>query len=218
MTQILLIGVNHNDPFGQHKVEQALELAKRKRFVPDCIAVEWKADYAASVIAQREKFAGLLQDCLVGISSADLDMLKHSLAFEADAHVKMYPDLPVFWLDEERVADPSVIDEYAIDRATIICDSSGGDPFNMLRLSHEVIRRGKNTVMPSERDDNFTEIIDAAVKVGYKCIACVVGESHANCLVPGMFGQQLIKRGYMVIRYITTIDHPKWETTRFMIL
>ena len=216
MIHVLLIGVNHNDPFGQLKVQQALELAKKNGFVPDSIAVEWKADYAASVMAQRGKFAGLLQNCLLGISAADLDMLKQSLAFEADAHVKMYPDLPVLWLDEGRIADSSVIDEYATDRVNIICGSSGADSFNILRLSREVIRRGQNTVIPSERDDKFTEIIDDAVKAGYKHIACVVGESHTDYTIPGMFGQQLIKKGCEVIRYNTTIDHPTWEVPSFM--
>ncbi len=216
MIHVLLIGVNHNDPFGRHKVQQALELAKKMGFVPDSIAVEWKADYAASVIAQRGKFAELLQNCLLGISAADLNILKQSLAFEADAHIKMYPDLPIFWLDEGRIADSSVIDEYATDRVNIICDASGADPFNMLSLSREVIRRGRTAVMPSERDDKFTEIIVDAVKAGYKYIACIVGVNHTDYAIPEMFGQQLIKNGYEIIRYDTTIDNPTWETPSFM--
>lgn len=216
MIRIILIGINHFDPFGPQKVRLALELASSKGFIPDGIAVEWSKRNAAAVIAQRDAFGRSLLHHFPMITSGDLDAIKHSLAFEADAHLDMYPDLPVIWLDEDRVANPSIIERYADDRVSIIRSAADGNDFSLARISYTIIHNADVTPMPSERDKKFTSVIDVAVSSGHHSIACIVGQNHAEFAVKGMFGYELLHKGYPVIRYITTADRPVWEDLSYM--
>ena len=110
---IQLIGVNHNDPFGRMKVQSVLRDAAKLRFIPDTIGVEWKSECASSVINQREQFANLNQERYPKTSNSDINTLKHSLAYEADTHIDIYPEIPIIWLDECREIDPQSIIDYA---------------------------------------------------------------------------------------------------------
>lgn len=216
MTNILLIGVNHNDPLGAFKVQNALQLAKEKKFAPECIAVEWSCDYAEVVIAQRGRFSALLLDRYPDITPTDLDTFMHSLAFEADAHTKIYPDLPVLWLDEGRTVNPSVIEKYAEGRIAIIDSVDKYHHFSIEQVSYEVIQRPGSHSGIFDRDDKFASIIETAVLNSHRNIACVVGELHTDFSVKGMFGQQLVQKGYKIARYLTTATFPIWETLDFM--
>jgi len=93
--RIFLIGVWHFDPLGAEKVQRALLLAQKDGFIPDCIAVEWRSSYAEAVIAQRNIFAQQMFSRFPSLSSHELEVLKSSLAFEADAHKKIYPSIPI---------------------------------------------------------------------------------------------------------------------------
>ena len=206
-----LIGINHYDPLGPAKVKQALRLAKEKGFIPDCIATEWGYENAQAVMCQRKRFGELLSERLPQISSTDIDELKLSLAYEVDAHIDIYPDIPVIWLDEGRISEPSVIEKYADDRAAIILSAAKNTPFSLEKLSYELIRKsGYSVSAPSGRDDKFTTVISDAVMNGYQNIACVIGSNHADLELKGMFGQQLVQKGYMVMRYNTTTNPPTW--------
>ena len=60
MNQIVIFGVNHNDPCARFDIEKSLKELQAGSFVPKCIAVEWKKEYAERVIAQRQNFSKML--------------------------------------------------------------------------------------------------------------------------------------------------------------
>ena len=90
MAKLFLIGVCHNDPFGAEKTRYALRLAQENNFIPDCIAVEWRSDYANRVILQRDTFGRLLAQEYPNITDGELQIIQSSLAFEADAHIRRF--------------------------------------------------------------------------------------------------------------------------------
>lgn len=218
MANLFLIGVCHNDPFGAEKTQNALRLARENSFIPDCIAVEWKSDYAHRIILQRDTFGRLLTQEYPDITDRELQTLQSSLAFEADAHLELYPEIPIVWLDENRTVKDGIIEKYAEKRLSIIknavCRNNG--VFNLSNISYWVRQSSDGTADPSERDKMFFSCIQEAVANGYRNIACVVGTNHAELSIKGMFGELLKNERHSIMIYKTDEETPILMKTGFM--
>ena len=218
MANLFLIGVCHNDPFGAEKTQNALRLAQENRFIPDCIAVEWRSDYAHGIILQRDTFGKLLAQEYPAITDRELQTLQSSLAFEADAHRALYPEIPIIWLDENRTVEDEIIEKYAKDRLSIITGAvrKNNGVFNLSDISYCVRHSSNRMIAPSERDKIFFSCIQDAVANGYSNIACVVGTNHVELSTKGMFGELLKNEGHSIMIYKTDEETPILMKTGFM--
>jgi hypothetical protein len=218
MANLFLIGVCHNDPFGAEKTQNALRLARENSFIPDCIAVEWRSDYAHRVILQRDTFGRLLTQEYPDISDKELHTLQSSLAFEADAHLEIYPEIPIVWLDENRTVIDEIIEKYAEDRLSIIKSAvrKNNGEFNLCNISYCMRQSSNNVAAPSERDEVFFSCIQETVASGYRNIACVVGTNHTKLSTKGMFGELLKNEGHSIMIYKADEETPILMKTGFM--
>ena len=218
MAKLFLIGVCHNDPFGAEKTRYALRLAQENNFIPDCIAVEWRSDYANRVILQRDTFGRLLAQEYPNITDGELQIIQSSLAFEADAHIGLYPEIPIIWLDENRTVKDDIIENYATSRLSIIKSDvrKNDEAFNLWNISYCVRQLSQSEAVPSERDKMFFSCIQEAVANGYRNIACVVGTNHTKLSIKGMFGELLKNEGHSIMIYKTDEETPVLMKTGFM--
>lgn len=218
MAKLFLIGVCHNDPFGAEKTRYALRLAQENNFIPDCIAVEWRSDYANRVILQRDTFGRLLAQEYPNITDGELQIIQSSLAFEADAHIGLYPEIPIIWLDENRTVKDDIIENYATSRLSIIKSAvrKNNEAFNLWNISYCVRQLSQSEAVPSERDKMFFSCIQEAVANGYRNIACVVGTNHTELSMKGTFGELLENEGHAIMIYKTDEETPVLMKNGFM--
>lgn len=208
MAKVILIGVNHNDPFGRKKVESVLRRMKDSSFMPDSIAVEWDHLNAQRVINQRPLFRALAKERYPQTDDEEIMLLSQALAYEADSFVSFFPDVPIIWLDEKRPGGKMVNETYAKRRLSTYAQFTDGSHFNLMNLSQNLLNLGEKwPITPDEdgRDDLFTEAVMRAVIDGNEKIICIVGEKHMRHEVPGMFGEQLLKQGCDLRCYDTTV-------------
>jgi len=97
--RIIIARIHHYDPYCPRKVIYLLESLRSLSFIPDCIAVEWDREVAEKVIAQRPHFVSLATSG--GLFNHDEAVaLTNTMAYEADIHKSVYPDMPIIWTDE----------------------------------------------------------------------------------------------------------------------
>ena len=208
MGKILMIGINHNDPFGREKVYDVLR--KESTFIPDCIAVEWGKIVAEKLISQRKEFYELASAKYPLSTPEDLQLLSDAIAFEADAHQTLYPQLPIIWLDDKRNVSPKILATYLQDRLAIY-EQYGlrNDRLIAKNVADYVYSLTEEPDHRSggERDEIFyCEIIDALNR-GHNNIICVVGATHASLDIKDSFASKLREASHNVIVYDTTQRH-----------
>lgn len=104
------------------------------------------------------------------LSVEDLVVLSNSLAYEADSHQDIYPNVPIIWLDEKRASVPDVrIDNYAASTLGVQADNLYhariSDPRDLQSFSfaaHYVADKTREN--GEERDTQFSQ---APISIAY---------------------------------------------------
>ena len=206
MIEIVVIGVNHNDPLGREKISRILK-EELTDFIPDAIAVEWKKEIAYEVVRQRIVMKKVLSQQYPSADPNDLDLLANAMAFESDSHIKIYPNLPIIWLDQERLVDLSDdnVTNFYIYRKSYY-DSIIKLGINSISDISSYVCRTMGTNGPSERDHMFYDLLQKEIEEnGYKRIICIVGAYHANLIEEKRFANMLVRAGYKVNVFNTTL-------------
>jgi hypothetical protein len=97
-----IAGINHFDPTIRQKLLKWLDDCSSKYGKPDFVALEWDKKVFEGVKAKREEFQRLLMETWPAVSKTLLNTLTLSLGYEGDAHLEVYPDVEILWLDEGR--------------------------------------------------------------------------------------------------------------------
>lgn len=118
--KIHLLGINHFDPLCRGRLISSLEkLSQAHSEGPFFVGVEWDCEHFATVRSQRKIFHALVADLWPGRTSLFYSLLEVSLAYEGDAHVEVFPDVPILWLDGGR-SGGGAIENYAHDRLKLL--------------------------------------------------------------------------------------------------
>ncbi len=207
MIDILLLGVNHYDPYGRLSVAKTLSEIKSEGLCIDSIAVEWDEANAKKVIGQRDSLFSNLKKEYPQNTDEQLRMFSDAIAFEVDSHTDSYPDLPIIWLDEGRSIASDMVKDYAVDRFKIYSSSAvvSNGILDVSATREKLINASDTKPCPSYRDECFVSKIQEAIESGCKCIACIVGLLHANTTASNMFGERLVRTGYHVVSYDLTM-------------
>lgn len=199
---IVFFGVYHWDPLGREKIVMLLNDLRNKGFMPDCIATEWDKITAQKIIDQRKWFIKYAKIKAPYLNDKTLDALSNALAYEADSHISLYPDLPMIWLDEGRKYQGN----YAADRFNFVympyIDKLNKVDKNNLQEMSKLIWKEGYTGQPVDRDRIFYNKITTTVSDGYKNIFAIVGARHANTDINGSCIDLLMKKGFRVQTYI----------------
>jgi len=191
----VIAGINHYDPLGRYKIEALLLELQSKGYYPDCIATEWDKYIAERVISQRQLFIDLAQkdSALQNLGKDIIIALSQTIAYEVDSHNKLYPSLPIIWLDEGRETDIELVDNFAryrVDRDHDFIqgffNSEENDALRYISKAAWVATYGM-IYMADTRDWKFSERIKEAITGGYNNIFIIVGEKHVDSKVEGNF-------------------------------
>ncbi len=136
------------------------------------------------------------------LNDKTLETLSNTLAYEADSHICLYPDLPIIWLDEGKKYQGN----YAAYRLNItyipyIDKLRYNDKNNLQKLSKIIWKEGFKG-QPDERDMTFYKKILNAINDSYKNILVIVEARHANIGIDGSCIDLLIKKAFRVQKYI----------------
>jgi hypothetical protein len=192
--KLYIAGVNHNDPLGRDKLNRWLRrLSTINSEPPAFIATEWDKNHFMKVKKQRKKFRQLLHDTWSSFSTEKLDILEHSLAYEGDTHIEVFPDAEMLWLDEGRQVDESALDEYAEDRLGVMQSLAGGRLLSLDEFSEMAWKRTEDEKKFDDkgRDKKFTDLIFNKLQKSKSDWAIViVGYNHVRN-EPGTMGYLL---------------------------
>ena len=208
MCTFVIIGINHNDPLGRRKIRLILdELRISKNFIPDCIATEWDKVYFNIIQDQRTLFTKLAKEQNLNLKDETIFALADSMAYEADSHIELYPDLPIIWIDER--FDGTIPDsvkrfaEYRLNVFLSFLEKLNKDEKDNLeaisRIAWSISSRGK----AAERDVKFYNKLMNAVQNGYKNIIVIVGAAHATIENEGVLVNLLTKDNYTMQIYMS---------------
>jgi hypothetical protein len=89
-----IAGVNHFDPGGRQKLVKWLLSWSKKFGKPAFVATEWDKEIFARVKTQRKEFERLIGDQWPPLSAGLSSVLTLSLAYEGDAYLEVFPDVP----------------------------------------------------------------------------------------------------------------------------
>lgn len=206
--KINILGINHNDPLGKQKTVALLKGLKKNGYTPDCIATEWDKDLAQSIIEQRNKFIKYVKDEIPYLNNKTIESLANAMAYEADSHMSLYPNLPIIWLDKgSKYFKP--IDCYWNDRLDIYLDNINqldDKDKNNLEILSKNIWNIANSENATERDEKFFEIILNTIDKGYKNILVIVGASHANIKINKSLASLLLENKLSTQTYILNVQ------------
>lgn len=111
--RIYIAGINHNDPLSRIElIEWMNDIASYEQSYPDFIAPEWKEEYFNSVKKQRTEFDKRVRSEWPFLTESQIEAITLSLGFEGDAHKEVFGELPVLWLDRERNAGNSSVEDF----------------------------------------------------------------------------------------------------------
>lgn len=202
--KIVILGINHNDPLGRKKIVSLLNELKNEEFIPDCIATEWDKNIAQSIIKQRNGFIKYAEEKAPYLHKETLESLATALAYEADSHTDIYPNLPIIWLDEGSTYFRT-IEYYSQDRLSIYIDAinklNRKDKNNLELISRNIWSIGYSG-NASERDIKFFDKIINAVENEYKNLLIIVGARHANTEIENSLVDRLMKKGFNIRLFI----------------
>jgi hypothetical protein len=182
-----IAGVNHFDPTGRQRLIDWLALCSKQFGKPAFVATEWDKAIFDRVKGQREEFQLLISNQWPTLSPGLLKALTLSLAYEADAHVEVFPDVEVLWLDEGRQAPDNDIRNYARDRFEMYKRWLGDeilerdDSATLARMSERAtLEAGRPPNVGCERDAKFVDSILRRVRRGGgDWTVVIVGKFHA---------------------------------------
>ena len=186
--EIHIAGVVHNDPLGPERLKSWLRgLPERSANPPDFIAVEYASTDFLKIRDQRDASTEIAGRIWPEAPQALVDALAPSIAYEADAHQEIFPDLEVLWLDEFREdRPPGAVEHFAGDRLEDYCKWLEGEDVSLPIpvLLRKLSRKAWSTASdkgPEPRDEEFARLIKERVNQrGSKCAIVVVGANHAR--------------------------------------
>ncbi len=183
-----IAGVNHNDPQCRSRLIIWMKKHYKKyKTVPAFIAVEYKKEHFIMIKRQRNKFFKLLNEKWHNLSSQVLHILTNSLAYESDAHIDIFPDVEILWLDEDREASSDIIDKYAEDRLNIIVGCTDKCNFTSIEDISEKIWARSRSSCPSNRDKVFaTKIKNKINSIEDNWAIVIIGTNHAENIAGSM--------------------------------
>lgn len=204
--KIIIAGIRHDDPYGPPKVLSLLQSLRESSFIPDCIVTEWDSSVAKTVIAQRPLFLSLAANEL--LSNKENIALANAIAYEADIHESIYPDLPIIWMDElneaEMIEKEVEINRFAELRIMIyksalrsVCRTE-----SILEGISEYLWALGHSATFDARDEKFFKKICEAEKSGYSSVFVLVGAKHADPKIKENLFNMLLDAGYGVEVFI----------------
>lgn len=98
-----MIGVNHFDPLQRLRLIAALQsLNTHYQIMPAFVGVEFDKDLFYKTVMQRPAFCKLLAQEWPDLDGNELNTLEQALVYEGDAHLTVFPSVPIVWLDAGR--------------------------------------------------------------------------------------------------------------------
>ena len=182
-----IAGINHFDPAGRQRLADWLALDAKKLGNPAFVATEWDKGIFARVKAQRGEFQYLINKQWPNLSPELQKVLTLSLAYEADTHIEVFPDVEVLWLDERRQAPEDDVQKYPLYRFEMYKRWLGDkiterdDSVILAKMSERAIGEGgRPPSVGNERDAKFADSILRRVgKGGGDWAVVIVGKFHA---------------------------------------
>jgi hypothetical protein len=206
-TEIIVIGIVHFDPLGHNKLLAVMKDISSANFFPDSIAVEWDENTAKTLIESRNLFRAYMLEKDPELSEHYITAFSDALAYEADTHKEVFPDLAVLWLDEGRkIEEPMeyLKDRFAIHRYTLHFQDA--KKFVSLKtlsdVSWKVALTDYGTTRDNTRDNIFYQKIVGATDGGARRIIIVVGANHANLDIRDSLASLLKCKGYKITAII----------------
>jgi hypothetical protein len=187
--QIYIAGINHFDPLCKARLQTWLiSLKSTQPTEPSFVAVEWDEGNFKKVRIQRGKVRALASAHWPESTIEFLDALEAAVAFEADTHNSIMPNVETVWLDRDRsLAYAHAIEDYASDRIKIYesyipSDSIAFDSTLLDILSQESWRRAdKGNSSDVDRDTKFAHSIMRHLRLEESTWAiAIVGARHAG--------------------------------------
>lgn len=186
--KLYFAGINHNDPLCRHELINWLySLSQTMATEPAFIAVEASKQVYEKLKCQRNQFKKKAKAEFPQLSEAVIEHLALTIYYEADAHLKVFPNIGIIWLDAGRQVNEESLSEYAHVRLNMYKSflSIGNDILK--RISEEVWN--KDWEKPPEtplgdpdyhRDFIFHETIKEAICTHQGDWAIIiVGASHS---------------------------------------
>lgn len=187
--QIYIAGICHFDPLCRARLETWLRgLLASHSTQPSFVAVEWAEEIFNQVKSQRPGLRSRAISNWKSSTTAYLDVLEASLAFEADTHNAIFPNCQTIWLDQGRDLPYSdALKEYASERlkiyATYIPPATKNFDGDLLNIMSEKAwaESDKDRKGATDRDEKFAKIIIEHLSADTGAWAVViVGINHAR--------------------------------------
>ncbi len=202
--EIYIAGVNHFDPLCKSRLQGWLKsLLDTHATRPLFIAVEWDEDIFEKIKLQRPKVRTLAASRWAQTTPEFLDALELAIAFEADTHNSLMPEVETIWLDHGRTLPfPNIIERYAIDRLGIyevfIPENTISFDANLLKImsvnAWKLSDEGEENA--TERDIKFAEtIMNRCSPIETAWAIAIVGHKHTN-RKDGVMAHRLESVGY----------------------
>lgn len=163
--RIQIAGTAHADPLGQDRLKGWLEDLQQTHYSrPRFVGVEWDEDILRQVIEQRLEARARIMETWPECSGRFLDALIGAIAYEADAHLHVFPSAPILWLEAGRTDyDPVELAEFARFRAAnyrkIYDKDIGGFGLEQLETMSRNAWMATSCGPPSTRDQTFASRI-----------------------------------------------------------
>ncbi len=118
--QVYIAGIHHYDPLCKARLHNWLQnLLDIKVTLPAFVAVEWDEILFKQVKLQRPIIRKLAMSRWSQSTTEFLDALESTLAFDADTHTLLMPNIQTVWLENGRVHPnimPEVVNNFAFRR------------------------------------------------------------------------------------------------------
>lgn len=209
---LYIAGIQHFDPLCRDRLFNWLKVLQKSHHRPPFfVAVEWDENIFRKVAGQRITLQQLAKKAWPQASSLFLEKLSEAMAFEADTHIELFPNIPTLWLDNDRIVNPEIVENYARDRLNVYRSflSSEIAELNyetLLIMSREAWDRSSKPSQGNSRDVQFADLICECFNQTNNCWAiAIVGANHAST-ASGYMGAILIEKG---IKCNVTILEPK---------
>ena len=187
-----IAGINHFDPLGRGKLKLWIDKVSALYMTPPgFVAVEWDEKLFNEVKSQRAKFLVLARSEWPDAHPDLLETLQLSLAYEADTHAILYPNLAILWLDQGRQYSVS---DHAERHLALLKSFLSGKPMTsdtrevLERLSRVAYERAQSPQEGSQRDAAFACLVMEELKDLRETdwAIVIVGAGHASATLGTM--------------------------------
>lgn len=186
--KLYFAGINHNDPLCRYKLINWLaRISNTMNTEPAFIAIEASEQVFSELKLQRKQFRQMAKVELPHVSQAIIEALSLTIYYEADAHLEVYQNANIIWLDDSRMVSQESLKDYARVRLNMYKPFINHKNDILKRISEDVWN--KNLEKPPEtplgdpdynRDFLFYKGIKEAIYTHQGDWAIIiVGASHA---------------------------------------